>query len=292
MLLIWMNLFLLTADLAKVKEADLDRLRALGAQGFELPGTVSTPADCERLGRYLKAHGLRSALNVAVDEKRDPSSPDAKVRAQGIKYLESRIDCAAALGAETLAGPIALPWGGFPAYRGDELEARYLKPHRAFAAASLRALAAYAEARGVKLALEPLTHWEMTGLNTMRETIAFVKQVNHPNFGVTVDSSHEVLDGEGPKVFAAQMTELARLKKIFYVQVSPASRGDLEFGWMPWREFVGAVKPHYSGPVAIEMMNNVPPFDSGLRLSRPDFKDPFDVARRAITVTRANWEAR
>src|SRR4051812_41840145 len=68
------NLFIFGADLSKVDDKILDQLAAQGAEGFELPGTVSEPRDCQRLGEYFKRNKDRhftGGLNVAVDVDRD-----------------------------------------------------------------------------------------------------------------------------------------------------------------------------------------------------------------------------
>jgi D-psicose/D-tagatose/L-ribulose 3-epimerase len=290
---ILMNLFVLTADLGKVKFSDLDKLVEKGAEGFELPGTLSTPSDCDRVGQYIKRHHFPAVLNVAVDHDRDPSSADKNLRIAGIKYLESRIDCAEAVGATILAGPIVLPLGNFPNFAGRDLREKYILPKLKIAQESLKEVSDYAQKKGIQLAFEYVTHWETPGLNTLRETNEFVKALNHPNFGVTLDMSHEVLDGEGPLVFAEQLKELNDMKKLFYVQVTGPNRGDLEFSWVPWKEFLTPLKKIWTGPLAVEMMNAVPPFASpngaGLRISRVPFADPFEVAGRAIQLTQRKW---
>lgn len=290
---VWMNLFLLTADLSKVTESDLDRLVALGAKGIEFPGTISTPEDCRRLGRYIRAHRLGAGLNVAVDKNTDPSALEETGRNRGIAYLKSRIDCAADIGASVLAGPIILPWGAWPeGLTGDALRKR-LKEKEEASIKSMRELGDYAASKGIKLAYEPLTRWEMPGLNTLSETIEYLKVLNHPNVGVTLDSSHEVLDGDGPSEYARQVAWLHANKKIFYIQASAPHRGEFAKSWLPWKEFFGPLKRVWKGPIAVEIMNAVPPFaqpdGQGLRLVRAPFADPFAVAQEAMSLVQSHW---
>lgn len=291
---IWMNLFLLTADLSQVKVSDLERFADQQAEGFELPGTISTPEDCKRIGAFIRSRHFPAALNVAVDHDHDPSSTDEQIKKAGIDYLISRIDCAEAMGASIVAGPIVLPLGFFPdGFTGGSLQEDYLAKKLKVAKASLRTLADYAKTKQIKLAFEPVTHWEMPGLNTLREAIQFVKEVGHPNFGITLDSSHEILDGEGPAVFEEQVNQLHQMNKLFYIQVSGPHRGDVEKSWLPWKEFYGPIKKVWKGPLTVEIMNAVPPFASpagkGLRLSRVPFKDPFEIAERSIKIAKKRW---
>lgn len=291
---IMQNLFILSADMSRIQVSDLQNLETRGAQGFELPGTVATLEDCHRLGAYIKSRGLVAGLNVAVDVLRDPSSLDPFVRRAGVDYLKSKIDCAVAAGAKTVAGPIVLPWGGF--YDTDsttELHERILKPKLEVATHSLREVARYARSKGVNLALEPLHRHEMHGLNTMMEAAEFVKNVGQSNFGVCLDSSHEVIDGAGPEVFSRLVKDLHDRGYFIYAQVSAPSRGDIKNSWIPWGAYLGLLQDIGLSSVTIEIMQAQPPFTGrnggGIRLSRVPFEDPWQTVQEAITTTRQKW---
>jgi D-psicose/D-tagatose/L-ribulose 3-epimerase len=291
---IMQNLFILDADMSHIQVSDLEKLVARGAQGFELPGTVATMEDTKRLGAYIKARGLPVGLNVAVDPQRDPSSLDQSIRWIGIDYLKSRIDFAVELGATTVAGPIALPWGGF--YDTDstvELHEHFLKPKLAVAVESMREVADYAKARGINLALEPLHRHEMHGLNTMAEAAAFVKEVGRANFGVCLDSSHEVIDGSGPVIYSQLVKDLYERGYYIYAQVSAPSRGDVKNSWIPWHDYLGLLQDIKISSVTVEIMQAKPPFTgrmgAGIRISRLPFDDPFQTVEDAITTTRQKW---
>jgi D-psicose/D-tagatose/L-ribulose 3-epimerase len=288
------NLFILDANMANIQVSDLEKLVKRGAEGFELPGTVSTIGDARRLAPYIKSHHLPVGLNVAVDPQRDPSSTDPFIRKAGIDYLKSRIDIAYELGASVMAGPIALPWGGFyDTSSTTELQNVILAPKIQNAAARLREVAGYAEEKGIKLALEPLHRHEMHGLNTMEEAAAFVKEVNHPNFGICLDSSHEVIDGAGPEVYSRLVHDLHARGFFIYAQVSAPSRGDVKNSWIPWGNYLGLLKSVGVTSVTVEIMQAKPPFSArnggGIRLSRLPFDDPFQVVEDAISKTRAEW---
>jgi D-psicose/D-tagatose/L-ribulose 3-epimerase len=288
------NLFILDADMSRIQVSDLEKLVARGAQGFELPGTIATIEDAKRLGAYVKAKGLPVGLNVAVDPQRDPSSLDQSIRWVGIDYLKSRIDFAVELGAKTVAGPVALPWGGF--YDTDstvELHERFLKPKLAVAVKSMREVADYAKTKGINLALEPLHRHEMHGLNTMAEAVAFIKEVGRPNFGVCLDSSHELIDGAGPVIYSQLVKDLFERGYYIYAQVSAPSRGDIKNSWIPWHDYLGLLQDIKISSVTIEIMQAKPPFTgrngAGIRISRLPFNDPFQIVEDAISTTRQKW---
>ena len=54
----------------------------------------------------------------------------------------------------------------------------------------LREAAAYAQERGIRLALEPLNHYEMDFLNRAEEVLSFIQEMGHPALGVLLDTYH------------------------------------------------------------------------------------------------------
>ncbi len=303
-LTVMQNGFILSAHLDQINVDDLKKLVAQGAQGFELPGTISTMADCVRLGAYIQANNYPAGLNVAVDVERDPSATDtdglsktpaATRRKAGIEYLKSRIDCAVAAHANIMAGPIVLPWGAFYNTASTvELHQKYLAPKLAEAVKSIQIVADYAKSKDVKLALEPLHRHEMHGLNTIEEADDFIRRVDRKAyFGLCMDSSHEVIDGAGPENYTKYVTGLNDDGFFLYAQVSAPSRGDVEHSWIPWNDYLGLIKKVGLTSVTIEIMQATEPFvepnGGGIRLARLPFKDPYLIVKNAIQKTRDMW---
>lgn len=292
----------------------------LGYVGFEIhPGREETtsyafPTYDQELKAYrefrarMNSEGLANikiATNVGATTALDPSSSNPELRQAGIDYLKSRIDITAAMGGEIMMGPMVIPYGGFifDAPNGDavwsdalqdELDARY-----EVAKDSFRYLAQYARDRGVKLAIEPISHWETPGPNKLAQLIKFLDDIDDKTVGVVIDSAQEVLDGDGPKVFAGQVDYLASQNRLHYAQASPPDRGDLTNCWLPWQDMFRPILRHYDGPIAVEIFNAVGGFDQGLRLSRRKFWVPevdspneypnaYTVALQAYETTKHN----
>lgn len=55
---------------------------------------------------------------------------------------------------------------------------------------ALRALLSEADARGVGMAIEPISRFEMDTLNTVDETLSVIREVDHPRLGVMADTYH------------------------------------------------------------------------------------------------------
>ena len=113
--------------------------------------------------------------------------------------------------------------------------------------------------------------------------------------GVTLDISHEVLDGAGPQQLATQVEWLRENGKLYNVHVSAPHRGDVVNSWLPWQDFFMPLSSWWTGPLTIEIMNGIAPFaqpgGGGLRFVRGPFADPFAIANQAIERTKVEWNS-
>jgi D-psicose/D-tagatose/L-ribulose 3-epimerase len=317
---IYISFFMFTTDLRpadaayqKVIIEHIRQLRALGYAGFEFP--IAPTHDADREAEVASYAALRRAIddagfadvrlttNVGATRTYDPSSPYPEQRNEALSYLKSRVDITAALGGEIMMGPIVLPYGVYPVTDfgegiwSDALQDALVDRYGA-ARPALDALGRHAAEKNVKLAIEPITHWETPGPNTLAQLISFLADVPSRQVGVCIDSAHEVLDGAGPAVFSEQVHRLAADGRLHYVQVSPPDRGDLRRSWIPWSDFLRPILKAYSGPIAVEIFNAIPAFVGSLRLTRrkfwipgedtPDsrYPDAYTIAAQALAATR------
>lgn len=316
---IYLSFFMFTTDM-KPNDADyrnlvvkhIKELTTYGYSGFEFPIAPTFSQDYAQdlqnyqdLRKYLDDQGLSSvkiATNVGGTRTFDPSSPYPQQRAEALNYLKSRVDITAALRGEIMMGPIVIPYGVFPTTDfnepiwsdrlQDELAVRYER-----AQPILNELGEYAVTKNVKLAIEPITHWETPGPNKLSQLIDFLAGVESTQVGVVIDCAHEVLDGDGPEIFKTQVADLAQQQRLHYIQVSPPDRGAVHTSWIPWQSFLEPVLEVYSGPIAIEIFNAIPAFLDSLRLSRRKFWIPgedtansypsaYDISDLAIQTTK------
>jgi len=312
---IYLSFFMFTTNLKphdseyrKVVIQHMKELKKLGYTGFEFPIAPGEPKDYPQeienyanLRRVMDDEGLSDvaiATNVGTTPRFDPSSPSPEVQKEALEYLKARVDITAALRGEIMMGPLIVPYGYFnnsiwSDQLQDELAVRYTN-----AQPILNDLGKYAESKNVKLAIEPITHWETLGPNKLSQLIEFLKRVDSKQVGVVIDSSHEILDGDGPEIFEKQVKWLADEGRLHYVQVSPPDRGAVHTSWIPWESLFTPILRVYKGPMAIEIFNAIPDFLASLRLTRRKFwipgEDPgnnqypsaYDIAREAIAVTR------
>lgn len=318
---IFLSFFMFTVDMKpddpeyrKLVVSHIKALQKFGYSGFEFPIKPTFPENnnfvkdvqsYREFREYLNCQGLsgvKIATNVGATRTYDPTSPYPEQRENALAYLKSRVDITAALNGNIMMGPIIVPYGGYftddfgtPIWSDalqDLLVERYCT-----AQPVLNELGKYAETRGVKLAIEPITHWEQPGPNKLAQLIEFLDGVESTQVGVVIDGAHETLDGDGPEIFKQQVADIARQGRLHYIQVSPPDRGALHTSWFPWQSFLEPVLQHYEGPIAVEIFNAIPAFVDSMRSTRRKFwihgEDPanrypsaYEIADRAIQITQ------
>ncbi|MGK7925169.1 MAG: TIM barrel protein, partial [Spirulina sp.] len=194
---IYLSFFMFTTDMEpdnlQNRQIVVDRIKALqefGYSGFEFPIAPTFPPDYKKdlgdytsLRAYMDSKGLgdvKIATNVGATRTFDPSSPYPQQREEALEYLKSRVDITAALRGEIMMGPIVIPYGVFPTTDFNEpiwsdrlqdlLAVRYQN-----AQPILNELGQHAERKRVKLAIEPITHWETPGPNKLSQLMDFLK---------------------------------------------------------------------------------------------------------------------
>jgi sugar phosphate isomerase/epimerase len=319
---VFFSFFMFTANLRpqdpRYTRILIDHLKALtdmGYDGFDLH-IASQPASVDHKLEIDSYVGLKKAFdvaglkevkfttNVGTTRTFDPTSPYEEQRRQALSYLKSRVDITRVLGGDSImSGPFLYPYGVFPVTDAGEpiwsdalqdwMKSRYRAARCVF-----EDLAAYAAAREVKLAVEPVKSWETPPPNMVSEVLDFLDGLEHPHGGVTIDTAQVVMEGRGPSIFKDNVARAARQDRLYYVHISAPDRGAVHDSWIPWDVILNEVEPVYRGPYLIEVFNAIPPFDSSMRMARRRFWRPgedepsagvdsaYDVAEAALTELR------
>jgi D-psicose/D-tagatose/L-ribulose 3-epimerase len=292
----FLSYFMFTTDLrpcdpeyAKVIVKHMRELKSLGYQGFDMPihpnDTLDHHAEVEsyqELKRALDKAGLDDmgfTTNVAATPMFDAASGNPDTRARALAYLKSRVDITAALGGSIMAGPIVFPYNVYPTTQaGDPIWSDALqdwaRPGYRDAQPVLDQAGQYAATRNVKLAIEPVDHWETPAPNMLGDVLSFLEGVPSRQVGAVVDIAHVVLGSSGPEAFRDEVGRIADSGRLNYVQVSAPDRGAVRDSWIPWSTFLPAVLPRYRGPLLIEIFNAIPAFLTPLHLTRRKFWIP------------------
>ena len=177
------NLLLWTTHVVGEHAPLLDRLKATGYDGVEIPLFEGDAAHYAKLGSRLKGAGLSSSAVTVMPSGRSAISSDAAQRQGALDHLIWAIDCCAELGADVLCGPFHQPLGEFSGKGPTDSE-------KAYCAEVHREAARYAAGRRIALSVEPLNRFECYFLNTARDAHALVKSVGEPNYGYLYDTFH------------------------------------------------------------------------------------------------------
>jgi len=239
---IGMCMFLWTTKVTAEHEAILRDIRATGFDGVEIPVFEGTPDDYRRLGDLLDAIGLeRTAVAAMGDPAMNLIGADAATRAAGVAHVRWAIDCAAALGADTLCGPLHSTLGHFSGEGPTREEFER-------SVASQRAIGDHAARRGVTIGLEALNRFECYLVNTMDALSAHVDAIGHPNIRAMYDTFHANIEEADP---VGAFTR--NLASIVHVHISENDRGVPGRGNIPWGETFSAIRASgYDGWLTIE----------------------------------------
>ncbi|MGB3901231.1 MAG: sugar phosphate isomerase/epimerase [Mesorhizobium sp.] len=228
---IGMCMFLWTTAVSKKHEPLLRDIKATGFDGVEIPIFTGTPDDYRKLGDLLDRIGLeRTAVAAMGDPGLNLISPDAATRRAGIEAVKRAIDCADALGARTLSGPLHSTLGAFSGTGPTAAE-------RKRSLSSQRAIGDHAGKRGVTIGLEALNRFECYLFNTIADLCEHIDLVDRPHIRAMYDTFHANIEEADP--IGAYTKHVGN---IVHVHISENDRGVPGRGNIPWKETFSAIR--------------------------------------------------
>ena len=175
-------------------------------------------------------NGIELAFLVGLSKGHDLSSEDLNVRREGVAYVKRILDVIRKLGGHCFSGINYCAWSDFDGVID--------KPRRrAFSIVSVRELAKTAEDYGISYNLEVTNRFEQFLLNTSREAVDFVNEVNSPNVNILLDSFHMLIEEdsiEGAIVGAGA--------KLGHFHVGTNNRKPPRPGLMDWGQVASGLK--------------------------------------------------
>ncbi|WDQ98861.1 sugar phosphate isomerase/epimerase [Devosia sp. J2-20] len=274
------NLLCLSGFIEAEHLGRLRQLKDMGYDGVEIPVLRGAPEHYAWLGQELDRIGLRrTSTSVVPSVHANPLSADSAERAAGKDHLDWTLDCAIALGAESVGGPIHAPIGHFTGQGAtlDELK-RGAEIHHA--------LAERAASNGVYLSLEPLNRFETYFLNTMAQARAYVELVDHPACRIMYDTFHaNIEEQDQPRAIATLGQHMGVL------HVSENDRGIPGRGQIDFAAIFSAVRANgYDGWVTLEAFGaGLPELAAATRVWRPLFPDFDTLSTESLAFIQQNW---
>lgn len=219
------------------------KIAEMGFDAVEI--AVEDPAliDGEAVKAGLEKYKLKAIMCGAFGPTRDLTSEDPEVHKNCFKYIEACLDLCVLWDIKIFAGPMYSAVG----------KARMLPPDQRkkewdLAVSNLTKVCDMAEERGLRLAIEPLNRFESDLVNTARDVVRMVNDINHPAAGILLDGFHmgiEERDIEAAIRLAGD--------KLLHLQVAENYRGTPGTGQARWDSYMAGLKAiNYQGIMAIE----------------------------------------
>lgn len=275
------NLLCLTDFVTEDHLPVLRRLKDLGYDGVEIPILSGDTDHYAWLGRQLDAIGLeRCATAIIPTPDVSPIASDPQTRAKGHAHLNWALDCAMALGAQSLGGPMHAPIGHFTGAGPTESELSY-------GAEAHHTLAQRAENNGLFISLEPLNRFETYFLNTTIQCRDYAQRVDHPAFRIMYDTFHANIE-DGNQVAAFKTVA----PHVGIVHVSENDRGIPGRGHIDFASIFKAIRASgYDGWLTLEAFGaGLPGIAAATRVWRPLFPDHDTLYTESAAFIRKTWE--
>lgn len=226
----------------------LEFIPKAAAAGFDVleisSGIVDlSDEECAQLKKAAKDAGLILTACLGIPENMDVSSEDEETRRRGIEFMKKLFVAMHKCGIEKIGGILYAYW-----------PCDYSKPvnkeaARARSIESVREMADFAAQYGITMELETVNRFEQYLINTSKEAVEYVKDVDRPNVKVMLDCFHMNIEEDN-------MGDAIRYagEYLGHFHIGEANRRcPYEGGRMPWEEMAQALRDiHYQGYVVME----------------------------------------
>lgn len=225
----------------------LDRARNLGLGCLEIAVGEDVAFAPQRTRQRAQALQMDLILSPggAWPMECDISAEDPAHRQSGMDFHRRYIDLAADVGAIAYTGAIY----GHP---GRVLRRRPPAEELPRTAENLHHLAEHAARRGLKLVLEPMSHFRTHLVNTPAQAMRLIDLADHPNLFVLLDTYHLVTEMRD----YAEAVRTCR-RRLWGVHACESDRGVPGGGLVPWQQLWDALNEVPAAyPVLFESYNS------------------------------------
>lgn len=225
----------------------LDTARALGLDLWEIAVGDDVPFNPQATRARAETLGLELTISPGGlwPPACDLSSDDADERALSLQWHERQIDLAHDLGAGAYTGALYGRPGTVRKRLPPQDESKYV-------AEGLRRLAAYGDERGVRIVLEPMSHFRTHLVNTPEQLIELIVQADHPNLYGLLDTYHMVTE---VRDYAAAIRTVG--SRLCSLHACESDRGVPGGGLVPWNTTFAALREiGFDGILILETYNS------------------------------------
>jgi D-psicose/D-tagatose/L-ribulose 3-epimerase len=227
--------------------------------------------------RTAEAEGLHITASLGLPAEADVSSDDPSIVAAGQRLLDTALDRTAEMGGSHMCGVL---YGSMRKHMAPASATG-----RASSVEAIRSLASRASSLGIRLSLEVVNRYESNLINTGRQALEFLKEVDRPDVSVHLDTYH--MNIEESDLFQPVLDVGDRLG---YLHIGESHRGYLGTGSVDFGSAFRALdRIHYDGPIAFESFSSAvvsPTLSNTLGIWRNLWNDGDDLAAHANRFIR------
>ena len=257
--------------------SSVQRAQAAGFDLIEFPLMEPDTFDSATARQSAEAEGLHITASLGLPLEADISSDDPSIVAAGQHLLNVALDRTAEMGGSHMCGVL---YGSMR---------KHMAPASATGRASsvdaVRSLAGRASSLGIRLSLEVVNRYESNLLNTGRQALEYLKEVDRSDVSVHLDTYH--MNIEESDLFQPILDVGDQLG---YLHIGESHRGYLGTGSVDFGSAFRALdRIHYDGPIVFESFSSAvvsPTLSNTLGIWRNLWSDGDDLAAHANRFIR------
>jgi len=201
------------------------KIKEMGFDIIEIAVEQKELIDWHKLKEIVNQTGLKVTISGAFGAQRDISHTDPLIREKGLKYITECIEIAKFMDSPIFGGPVYSAVGKTRFISDDQK-----KRERAWCIENLIKVSKIAEDCGIIVGVEPLNRFETDMINTADQALSLVKEVNHPNIKVSLDTFHCNIEEKSiPDTIRKVGKEL-----LCHIQANESDRGTPGTGNVDW----------------------------------------------------------
>lgn len=259
----------------------LKKIKNMGFDTVEIAVEDMSEKNVNAIRDGLKEYNLNCVICGAYTPERNIISENKDLQKKGIEYIKSLIDLCNKFEAEVLVGP-TYSVGIYP----DFLDSNKREGAWQRCVKNLKEVGRYALENGVRIAVEPLNRYETNFINTAKDAVRLVEEVDNSNVGVHLDIYHMNIEEK-----SLEKAIMNTGKHLFHLHVSEHDRGTPGTGHTDWRGVAkGLRKISYNECVVIESCDpkvGSPIAEAGAIWRTYDFGQN-ELAKRGLEFLREN----
>ncbi|HBU11915.1 MAG TPA: sugar phosphate isomerase/epimerase [Clostridiales bacterium] len=202
-----------------------EKAKKYGCDIYEIAAEDFSSFSTDAVNEAKKVTGIETPTVVgALGETRDVSSDNPEYRKIGVQYIKDTVDLCPKIGAKVIAGPFYSAVGKARQCTEDQKKQAW-----DWAVENLRVCAAYANDKGVKIAIEPLNRFETDFINTVDQALDLIARIDMPGVGLLLDTFH--MNIEESNIPAAIRSAKGKIYDIHCCANNRGTPGEDNFDW-------------------------------------------------------------